>query len=267
MRDQFGVQYPPSTAVSDVLKRAATTANAKNGTPPDNVPQGSPTGITIGSVSVSPGTVGPGQGVAMTVPVTSATTASGVLIDLEVYDGAVKKVAQNAIPGQTFNAGQTRTYTWTWPGSAAAGTFELKVGVFSSDWSNLYLWKDGASTITVTSGAGSGAGSAFVVTSAGASPSSVARGGTVNIRTSVRSSQTTSAIVDLEVYDASGTKVGQNVCRVSFTRSGQTKNCRWSYVVPSSLTRGLYTVKVGVYSADWSVLYVWVDRAGVLTVQ
>ncbi|PYN31692.1 MAG: hypothetical protein DME01_23855 [Candidatus Rokuibacteriota bacterium] len=56
MRDQFGVQYPPSTAVSDVLKRAATTANAKNGAPPANVPPASPTGITVGSVSASPWT-------------------------------------------------------------------------------------------------------------------------------------------------------------------------------------------------------------------
>jgi len=189
MRDQFGVQYPPNTSVSDVLQRAAVTANAKKGTPSDNVPPGSRTGITIGSVSVSPETVDPGQG------------------------------------------------------------------------------KDGASTITVTSGTGSGNGPAFVVTSTGASPSAVAQGGTINIRTSVRSSQMTSAIVDLEIYDASGTKVGQNACRVSFTSSGKTKNCRWSYVVPSSLASGLYTVKVGVFSSDWSVLYVWLNRAGVLTVQ
>ena len=189
MRDQFGVQYPPNTSVSGVLQRAAVTANAKKGTPSDNVPPGSRTGITIGSVSVSPETVDPGQG------------------------------------------------------------------------------KDGASTITVTSGTGSGNGPAFVVTSTGASPSAVARGGTINIRTSVRSSQMTSAIVDLEIYDASGTKVGQNACRVSFTISGKTKNCRWSYVVPSSLASGLYTVKVGVFSSDWSVLYVWLNRAGVLTVQ
>jgi len=48
MHDQFGVQYPPSTDVSNVLQRAAGKANAKNGRPPDSVPPLAPSGITVG---------------------------------------------------------------------------------------------------------------------------------------------------------------------------------------------------------------------------
>jgi len=57
---------------------------------------------------VSPNTARPGQSIAITVPVSSATAGSGIL-DIEVYDGAGTRVAQNAISEQRFNAGQVRT--------------------------------------------------------------------------------------------------------------------------------------------------------------
>ena len=372
MRGQFDVQYPPSSAVSDVLKQAAARAAAKSGpsTPP---PPLSPS-FTIGTVGVNPGTAGPGQSVAITVPVTSATAMSGILIDVEVYDTAGTKVGQKAFSGQTFSAGQTLTYSYAWPGSTSTGTFKAKVGVFTNDWSTAYLWNDGAATIavsngftigtvtvnpgtaspgqgvaisvpvtstktvpsfltdvsvydsagtkiangatggltisagqtitytwtwpgssslgtytvkaavlsddsstvyasnnaagaiTVASNNGSGGTGPFVVTSTSISPASVARGSTVKITTSVRSSQRTSAIVDIEIYDAAGTWVAQSWCTLSF-KSGQTRACSWSYVVPSSLAPGVYTVKAGVFSKDWSVLYLWVNQAGTFIVQ
>jgi hypothetical protein len=49
-------------------------------------------------------------------------------------------------------------------------------------------------------------------------------------------------------------------------KSGQTKACSWSYVVPS-LAPGVYTVKVGVFSRDWSILYQWINQAGTFIVQ
>lgn len=264
---QFGPEVFKGKGTLNVHGYGITVGGAVSPAPaPSPSPTPASPSFTAGIVSVNPSPALPGQGVAITAPVTSATAMSGVLIDLEVYNGAGTRVAQKAFSGQSFSAGQTRTYSWTWPGSATAGTFTVKVGVFSNDWSTLYLWRNAAATITVTSSTGSGDTSTFAVTSTTISPTSVIRGGRVNITTSVRSSGTTSAIVDLELYNAAGTKVGQRFCNLSFSR-GQTRSCSWSYVVPSSLPSGRYTVKVGVFSTNWNPLYVWVDRAGVLTVR
>jgi hypothetical protein len=103
------------------------------------------------SASASPQGVARGTSVAMTVSVNS-TTATNTLIDLEVYDGAGVKVFQQWWDGQSFAAGQTRTYSTTWsvPGSARTGTYTLKIGVFAPGWGTLYHWNNNAATFSVT---------------------------------------------------------------------------------------------------------------------
>ncbi|PYN33964.1 MAG: hypothetical protein DME01_16635 [Candidatus Rokuibacteriota bacterium] len=148
---QFGPEVFKGKGTLNVSTYSITVGGAVS---PSRAPSPSPTpsspSFTVGTVSVSPDTARPGQSIAITVPVTSATAGSGI-IDIEVYDGAGTRVAQNAISEQSFNAGQVRTYAWTWPGSAAAGTFTVKIGVFSNDWRLLYLWRNAAATITVAS--------------------------------------------------------------------------------------------------------------------
>src|SRR5207244_10800358 len=127
---------------------------------------------------------------AISVPVTSATTVPSFLIDVSVYDSGGTKVANGATGGLAATAGQTLTYTWTWPGSVSPGTYTVRVAVSSDDLSTLYAPNNAAATITVFPGA-----PPFVVTSTTASPTSVARGSTVKITAAVKSSVKTSAIV------------------------------------------------------------------------
>jgi methionine-rich copper-binding protein CopC len=194
----------------------------------------------------------------------TAAASSTALVDLEVYDTAGTKVAQQIYAAQSFNAGQTRTYTWTWPGAAAAGTYTVKVGVVSNDWSTLYAWKDPAATVTVQ--ASGGAAVSFVVKSTSVKPTSVRRGGTVKIRMSVQAKAAASAILDLEIFDAKGARVAQTSCSRTFA-ANETLSCSWAYSVPSSLAKGRYTVKVGVFSTSGSTVYAWVDSAGTFSVQ
>jgi methionine-rich copper-binding protein CopC len=263
MRDNFGVAYPPASAVSEVLVHAAQVANAKSGSA--SPPPSSPTSVsfTIGTTSATPSVVGTGQGVAIAAAVTAAASSTA-LVDLEVYDTAGTKVAQQIYAAQSFNAGQTRTYTWTWPGAAAAGTYTVKVGVVSNDWSTLYAWKDPAATVTVQ--ASGGAAVSFVVKSTSVKPTSVRRGGTVKIRMSVQAKAAASAILDLEIFDAKGARVAQTSCSRTFA-ANETLSCSWAYSVPSSLAKGRYTVKVGVFSTSGSTVYAWVDSAGTFSVQ
>ena len=80
-----------------------------------------------------------------------SATASSVAIDLEVYDSSGARVFQQAWNNQSFNAGQTRSFTvgWTSPANANTGTYTMKVGVFSSNWSTLYSWNNQAGTFQV----------------------------------------------------------------------------------------------------------------------
>ena len=46
-----------------------------------------------------------------------------------------------------------------------------------------------------------------------------------------------------------------------------TTNGGASYVVEGTLAPGTYTVKIGVFSGDWSVLHQWDNQAGTFVVR
>jgi hypothetical protein len=70
---------------------------------------------------------------------------------MEVYDTGGAKVHQQFVTGQSFAAGQTRSFQWTWavPASLPPGVYTVKVGIFSSGWATLYTWHNGAASLTI----------------------------------------------------------------------------------------------------------------------
>ena len=103
--------------------------------------------------------------------------------------------------------------------------------------------------------------------SAGVSPSTVAQGSTVSITASVKSTTATNAVIDLEVHDASGVKVFQQIWDAQSFIAGQTTSYLAKWTVPVTAQKGAYTVKIGVFSIGWAKLYHWNDSASTLTVQ
>ena len=90
----------------------------------------------------------------MTITTTITDTggpATGILVDMEVYDAANAKIHQQVTTNQTFAAGQSRTFQWTWtvPAGQAPATYTIKIGVFSGDWTTLYTWHNSAGSLTV----------------------------------------------------------------------------------------------------------------------
>ncbi len=81
-----------------------------------------------------------------------SSAAAKVLVDVEVYSPSGQKVFQQAYDNQSFSASQTWKYAPTWqvPSSAAAGTYTIKVGIFSPGWGTLENWNDKAGTFGVT---------------------------------------------------------------------------------------------------------------------
>jgi lysophospholipase L1-like esterase len=106
----------------------------------------------VTTAPVTPSTVARGETVTINVSVTSriATTA---LVDVEVH-GPGGKVFQVFNDGQSFTAGQTRTYPlgWTIADGVALGAYTVHVGVFSPGWGTVYHWNAGAGSLTISDG-------------------------------------------------------------------------------------------------------------------
>jgi hypothetical protein len=83
--------------------------------------------------------------------VTSANASSNVLVDVEVYDEANRKIFQDFYEGQSFSANQTRTYTVNLT-PTQTGRHTVRIGVFTAGWSQNIHWNDAAKVFTVRGG-------------------------------------------------------------------------------------------------------------------
>jgi hypothetical protein len=136
---------------------AGTPLPADAGTPPPPADGGTSaaTPAFTATGAVSPASLAPGGTATFTATITDTGGAlTNGVVDLEVYDPTGAKVAQQASTGQSFSAGQTRTFTWAWtaPATAAAGTYQLAVGMFGANWSPMYSWTSAAASLTVAAG-------------------------------------------------------------------------------------------------------------------
>jgi hypothetical protein len=107
---------------------------------------------------------------------------------------------------------------------------------------------------------------ATYTTSATTAPSSVAPGQTVSISTSVSSSQASTVLVDVEMYDPSGTKVFQQAWDSQAFSPGQTRTYSSSWQVATTAAVGTYTVKIGVFNPGWGQLLSWNNGAATVGV-
>ena len=106
------------------------------------------------SVTVSPGTALVAGGEATVTATVSSATALPVLVDVEIYDAKGGKVFQKAFDNQSLAAGASRDFSAQWTVPQAAGTYTVKVGLFSPGWGTVYAWNDSAASITVAAGGG-----------------------------------------------------------------------------------------------------------------
>jgi hypothetical protein len=93
-----------------------------------------------------------------------------------------------------------------------------------------------------------------------ASRVSVAAGAAMTFAIPLRASCSATGVIDFEVYDSGGERVWQSWKRRSaLTATGGTFRTRW--VVPHAVPAGVYSLKVGVFSAGWGKIYGWKDDA------
>jgi hypothetical protein len=71
-------------------------------------------------------------------------------------------------------------------------------------------------------------------------------------------------IVDLEVYNAAGTKVGQTYSQAQTFTAAKANAYSWSFAAPAAA--GTYTLEIGVFTAGWSSLAYWDNTAATFAV-
>jgi hypothetical protein len=234
-------------------------------------------GVTIGPTSAAPSSVARGETITIQARVCSSGALLNALVDLGIYYGnpGGGKLAQQTFSGQSFAAGEARDYRWDFvvPVSAPAfvdAVYHVKVGVFTADWSSFYQWDDLAATFQIAGGPPlpTHCGPGFVIGPTTVTPSPVPRGATATIQADVCSPLLQADIlVDLEIYDAGGQKVAHQIFPNQNFSASETRSYAWPYLAEGTLAPGTYTVKIGVFSGNWSVLHRWENQAATFVVQ
>lgn len=217
-----------------------------------------PTPVITSSATSMAGTTGAANPLKASIKVASAPI-TGAIVDLEVFDSAGRRVFQRYYTGQTFTAGQTRTYSTSWI-PAAAGTYTVKVGVFTTAWAGQLHWNNAAATVAVT-----GPDIPVLTSTAAVTPASPKVGAATSTVVTVRNTggaALTGGIVDLEIY-RNGTRVAQQWrSNVSVPAGGSTTST-FTWTPPAT---GTYVVKVGVFTAGWATNPSWNDAAATFKV-
>ncbi len=155
-------------------------------------------------------------------------------------------------PGQSFTVRATRAFTPSDPtgGWYAYETYQTADGV----------WHDDANDVTF------GVVKPTFSSSATVSPAPVAHLAMATITATVVADTggLFNGIVDLEVHDSAGNRVGQQYFTGQNLGASQSATYIWSWPTPA--TTGTYTVKVGVFGPDWSPTYHWNNAATTCTV-
>ena len=194
------------------------------------------------------------QSITVTANVTNTGgSVSNGLIDIEVYDHAGTKLFQQFAQNQTFGSSPA-SYSTSWT-PTSPGTYSVKTGAFSNDWSTNYSWNDAAETITVGALAPA-APASFAVTATPVSYSALHQPITIPVQVKDAGGAAT-ALVDVEVYASNGQKVFQDFYDNQSFAANETKNFAENWTPDFADT---YHVSVGVFAPNWTSNYVWVGN-------
>lgn len=206
---------------------------------------------------------------------TSITNYDGdafdALIDIEIYDSANRRVAQQFIDHQDLLSGSSYSFTANWI-PATSGHYQARVGVYKSNWTVNYYWDETALSFTVNDAVASPtptptstpANPAFSSTaSAVPSPATVNQPVTISATVTNSGGGASDVIVDVEVYDATNTKVFQNFTEHQNFAANSSQIYMQSWTPSAS---GQYTAKIGIFSNNWGTNYSWNGGAAIISV-
>ncbi len=179
------------------------------------------------------------------------------MVDMEIYKSAEQE--NQMITTASFVAGQETIIPFSVAAPGTPGAYTIKIGVFSSDWTTLYHWNDTAKIFEVI-------GDAQIPLSFTASgqtdKANYSTSEAPAITSRLKATQDiTNVILDTEIWGASG-KIAQDIIAVDLSAHVEFS----SLMNAPLLAAGAYTIKIGVFSSDWTTLYKWIDKAAAFTV-
>ena len=253
------------TGACTVAMNATRTVTATFSTQTAGLPS-----FTVTGTTASPDPVVPGTSTTIATTITnSGGAASGIVVDMEVYNAWGTKIHQQVTTGQSFQAGQQRTFQWTWPvlATQGPGAYTVRIGIFSANWATRYAWQNNAATLSV--GSGGTSPPRFTVAWGAAAPNPVSRGAgtTISVAVANAGGAASNILVDMEVYNAWGTKIHQQVATGQSFQAGQQRTFQWTWPVLATQGPGVYTVRIGIFSANWATRYTWHTAAASVTVR
>jgi fibronectin type 3 domain-containing protein len=256
--------YTDSGLTNGTTYYYVVSASNSAGTSPDSsqiaaTPMAAPTFTSSATASPNPVNQGVSTTVTATVKDTTSTLSNGT-VQVQILDPSGATALKQNFTGQNFATGQSLSYQVNLA-PAVAGTFTVQVGVFSSTGQQ-FAWNASAGTITVNSGLS-------FRSSATPNPSTFAPGASTTIAVSVTDTGTASlsnSIVELQVFNSSGTAVMTTYWTGQNFSAGQTLQYSYTWNSPSTLATGIYSVDVGVFNSDWTTNYYWNGSAGSITV-
>ena len=111
-----------------------------------------------------------------------------------------------------------------------------------------------------------GSAAATYTTAASTNLATVSSGSSITFNYSVNSSEASTALVDLEVYDSVGNLFYQDYSNNQNFSAGETKNYTSSWTIPGDLPKGDYYVEIGIFGGNLDTLFSWNGEAVVFTV-
>jgi hypothetical protein len=101
------------------------------------------------TTSVNPSNLDLGNNVSINTTVSNSRgETNSTLTDIEIYDSSGNRVYQYFANNQSFSSPNSQTISTTWK-PINVGTYTIKTGVFSRDWSKNYLWQENAGQFVV----------------------------------------------------------------------------------------------------------------------
>jgi hypothetical protein len=210
------------------------------------------------NAEIASANVAAGEAITIIAVVRANQAVANTLVDIELYGPHGRAGQHTAVVN--LEADQDRSVVWNLPAPSLPGPYRVKVGAFTSNWSMLHAWNDSAAQFTVLANASAPLN---IVAGARLAQATVQANGTINFIGDVTASHAVDALLDVELYNASGSKVGQFFSPIHLG-DNQTVSTNGTITAPAAA--GDYMLKVGVFSPDWGTLYVWNNDAANLTV-
>jgi len=216
------------------------------------------------SASVGPEVIIQG-GTAEIKATVAAPADTNALVTIGVLDSAGTSVFTQEFANQALVAGQVKQLmaNWAIPAHAAAGPYQVVVGVYNADKTQTLHLNNSAASFTVKE---AGAVPLSFTTRAVVPVQTVLASNKISFVAEVISTRDTSVLVDVEVFDPNGHKAFYKVFDNQAVTAGQALRLPVELDIPQDARGGTYKIQIGIFKPGWGENYDWNSNAGSFTV-